>query len=85
MRRRKDRAHRAELSRSAGIGTWRSGLRWLPGFVGPFPPPLEMSAGLSIVGGYFSVFAETCQEYSCVLRCVMPSRLVHWTRSLTVG
>lgn len=79
MRRRKDRAHRAELSCSAGIGTWRSGLRWLPGFVGPFPPPLVMSAGLSIVGGYFSVFAETCQEYSRVLRCVMPSRLVHWT------
>jgi len=44
-----DRAHRAERSRSAGIGTWRSGLRWLPGFVGPFPPPLWMSAGLSIV------------------------------------
>jgi len=48
----KDRAHRAERFRSAGIGTWRSGLRWLPGFLGPFPPPLWMSAGLSIVGRY---------------------------------
>jgi len=26
---------------SAGIGTWR-GTRWLPGFAGPFPPPLWM-------------------------------------------
>jgi len=29
---------------SAGIGTWRD-TRWLPGFAGPFPPPLWMSAG----------------------------------------
>jgi len=35
-------AHLADLS--AGIGTWRV-TRWLPGFLGPFPPPLWMSAG----------------------------------------
>jgi len=56
-----DRAHRAERSCSAGIGTWRSGLRWLPGFVGPFPPPLWMSAGLSIVDAYSRVQRARCQ------------------------
>src|SRR5688500_3002672 len=47
--------------RSAGIGSVR-GSRWLPGFEGPFPPPLWMSQS--------SVVASTIRDRGAVVNAV---------------